>query len=101
MKSLIIIYFVYPFTGFHSGWNQAIGVRHPSLWTFLRHQKDFQATLEVQLDASDRGDRPPARKRKWRKLEERIVRLKREYENGERNLTEYWKAISHCIAQFH
>ncbi|XP_076471892.1 uncharacterized protein LOC143301466 isoform X5 [Babylonia areolata] len=54
---------------FHSGWNQTVGVRHPSLWTFLRHQKDSQAKLELQADAADRGDPRPPRKRKWRQLE--------------------------------
>ncbi|KAL5014623.1 hypothetical protein ScPMuIL_008893 [Solemya velum] len=48
---------------FHSGWNQTVAVRHPSLWTFLRHQKDSQANVEVRGDAADRGDPPPHRKR--------------------------------------
>ncbi|GFN83399.1 flywch-type Zinc finger-containing protein 1 [Plakobranchus ocellatus] len=85
---------------FHSGWNLTVGVRHPSLWTFLRHQKDSQAKLELQADAADRGDPCPPRKRKWRQLESRIRLLKEQYEEGNRTLTEYWKAVAHCTTHF-
>ncbi|KAL5016035.1 hypothetical protein ScPMuIL_005624 [Solemya velum] len=63
---------------FNSRWDQTVAVRHPSLWTFLRHQKDSQANVEVKGDAVDRGDLPPPRERKWRQLEARIQRLKRQ-----------------------
>ncbi|KAL8586982.1 hypothetical protein ACOMHN_062393 [Nucella lapillus] len=85
---------------FHSGWNQTVGVRHPSLWTFLRHQKDSQAKLELRANAADRGDPRPPRKRKWRQLESRIRLLKRQYEAGDRTLTEYWEAVAHCTTHF-
>lgn len=77
-----------------------MAVRHSSLWTFIRHQKDSQANVEVQADAADRGDPPPPRKRKWRQLEARIQRLKRQYEAGDRTLNEYWKAVAHCVTDF-
>ena len=88
------------FLAFHAGWNQSVAVRHPSLWTFLRHQKDLQAKVEVQTEAADRGDRPPTQRRKWRQLEARIQRLKRQYETGDRALMDYWRAVSKCITDF-
>ncbi len=77
--------------------NDAVVVKHPSLWTFIRHLKDRQAIVEGSLDAARRGDEPPPRRRKWRNLERRLIRLKRQYNTGNRNLDSYWAAVSQCI----
>ena len=75
-------------------------VRHPSIWIFIRHLKDAQATLEVSGDAADNGAAAPPRKRKWKRLEERIERLKEQYETGHRTLRQYWKAVSNSIINY-
>ena len=79
----------------------------PGLWLSDIHHsghsfaiKHSQANVEVQADAADREDQPLPQKRKWRQLEARIQLLKRQYEAGDRTLTEYWKAVPHCIADF-
>jgi DNA-binding ferritin-like protein (Dps family) len=46
------------------------------------------------------GGRPPARKPKYRKLENRIRKLKEQYNNGTKTLYQYWSAISHVIGSF-
>ena len=69
-------------TGYHRMWNNTVSVRHPLLWTFIRCLKDQQSSLETSIDAVNRGDAAPKRKRKWRNLEARLLRLKEEYVNG-------------------
>ena len=78
---------------FHNRWNKAVSVRHPSLWNFLRVLKDQLVVNEANKNGMLNGNPPPPRKLKWRHFEERIVQLKREYGNGQRNLTNYWNAI--------
>ena len=77
-----------------------MAIRHPSLWIFLRKLKDLQRQTEMSMIAGERGDAPPPRRRKWRHLERRIQRLKRQYNNGQRTLAEYWQAITYAMKQF-
>lgn len=81
-------------------WNNAVAVRHPSLWTFIRCLKDQQATLENTVEATDNGEPAPKRKKKWRDLAERITRLQQDYDQGVRNLDQYWNAVCYGIVQF-
>ncbi|KAL8614343.1 hypothetical protein ACOMHN_007681 [Nucella lapillus] len=73
-------------------------VTHPC-WTFLRHLKDHQTVSEETVTRARRGEAPPRRRRKWRLLEERLVALKRQYNHGDRDLNEYWRAVSHLVLQ--
>ena len=82
--------------GYHRQWNTCVSVRHPSLWTFIRCLKDEQGNAESSVDAANRDGAPPARRRKWRDVEGRLIQLKQKYRNGVRNLEEYWDAVSHC-----
>lgn len=52
------------------------------------------------MQAVDRCEPAPKRKRKWRNLEERMVRLKGEYNNGIRNLDQYWNAVCYVVVHF-
>ena len=74
---------------FSHKWSNAVGVRHPSLWTFIRVLKDVQAEHEVKVAGMWNGVPPPQRRLKWRRLEQRIIDLKNQYQNGARNLDEY------------
>ena len=83
---------------YHSRWNDAVAVRHPSLWNFIRVLRDQQqAVQEAVIENIRNGNPPPKRKRKWRILEGRINSLKEEYGNGERNLESYWHAVTYCV----
>ena len=85
---------------YHSRWNNAVGVRHPSLWYFIRVLKDQEAVNQVAVQGMLNGNPPPARKRKWRELERQIDALKNQYNVGVRNLDSYWRAVCHRIVQF-
>jgi hypothetical protein len=51
--------------------------------------KDEQRETDVSGAAALRGNPPKPRRRKYRVMEERIVRLKEEYRNGRRNVQKY------------
>lgn len=59
--------------------------------------KDKQRLLEVTVAEVRRGEAPPPRRRKWRVLQERIARLREEYNNGDRTLRRYWNAVVYLI----
>ncbi|KAL8581918.1 hypothetical protein ACOMHN_010292 [Nucella lapillus] len=84
---------------FHRAFNDAVQIRHPPLWSFLRHLKDHQTVTEETVTRARRGEAPPRRRRKWRLLEERLVALKCQYNHGDRDLNEYWRAVSHLVLQ--
>ncbi|KAK7884709.1 hypothetical protein WMY93_027832 [Mugilogobius chulae] len=82
---------------FHRRWNALMQRRHPSLWVFIRRLKDEQRRTEGQCVMAERGDPAPRQRRKWRHLEARLQRLRREYRRGDRTLDEYWLAVQHSI----
>jgi hypothetical protein len=77
-----------------------VGRKHPAIWIFIRKMKDEQRLSQISAAAALRGDPPHSRKRKWRDVERRIIRLKREYNDGDRDIAEYWNAIVHVIKAF-
>ena len=85
---------------FHRAWNNRVGVRHPNFWIYVRHLKDMQASTESSIAAMRRGGLPTRRARRWRQLENRLVVLKDEYDQGVRPLDDYWDAISHLVHHF-
>ena len=84
---------------FHSSLNSAIMVRHPSLWIFVRHLKDVHAQTNLKTRDANIGVALP-RKRKWRRIEQNILRLKTQYLNGQRNLHNYWSNACYYIEEF-
>jgi len=91
---------LFSITGFHNRWNRQVAVRHPNLWIFVRHLKDEERHSRRTLHAANRGDAPPAAKRRYRQLQERIQRLTGDYRRGHRSLDEYWSAITHAMHEF-
>ena len=85
---------------YHSRWNQCVGVRHPSLWTFITKLQDQEVITRNSIIQANNGHPPPPRKAKWRRMERRIDNLKTELVNGQRTLAEYWIALTHVIAIF-
>ena len=86
--------------GYQRIWNNAVAVRHPLLWTFIRCIKDQQSAIENSVEAVDNGEPTIKRRKKWRDLEDRFLRLRNEYNNGVRDVGQYWDAITHGIVQF-
>jgi hypothetical protein len=62
--------------------------------------KDEQGNTESSVDEANRDYALTARRRKWRDLECRLIRLKQEYRNGVRNLEEYWDAVCHWVVSY-
>jgi len=54
----------------------------------------------VSAAAALRGNPPKPRMRKYRVMEERVVRLKEEYRNGRMNVQEYWDAMRYVVKTF-
>ena len=80
-------------------WNDAVAVRHPSLWVFLRKLKDEQATHEARRGELVAGRPAPARRQKWVQLEEMIVNLRRRLQAG-MPLVDYWRGIRNAVHSF-
>ena len=83
--------------GYHSRLNKFVEVRHPSLWVFIRKLKDIQLLSKRSITSAVRGHTPPPRRRKWRVLENRLIQLKQDYTNGNRDINSFWTAASKCI----
>ena len=62
--------------------------------------KDQQSSLENSVEAVYNGESAPKRRTKWQNLEDRLQRLETEYNNGTRNLEQYWNAVCYAIVQF-
>ena len=86
---------------FNRVWNAAVGVRHPSLWLFIRVLKDKQAAHEATKQNMINGVPPPPRRRKWRQLEAHINRLQTQYRNGQRTVDNYWRAVCYTLNRFY
>ena len=74
--------------------------RHPNLWLFISYLKDEQARTEDTVRAACRGSPGPAMRRKWRRMEEKITRLKEQLQRGQRDEGQYWDAVRYVIQHF-
>ena len=80
---------------FHQRWNNAVGVHHPSIWTFIKVLKDQQSLNEVTIWGIRNEVDPPLHRPKWRRLEEIIIRKKAQYNDDWIDIEQYWRAITH------
>ena len=53
--------------------------------------------IHKAFGADNRGANVRFKRKKWRNLESRINRLKRDCNGGARNLNEYWDAMTHIV----
>ena len=88
------------YTGFHNRWNRKVGVRHPNLWVFIRKLKDEESNSRRTVHTANRGEAPPARKRSFRLLQQRIERLQASYSDGRRDISRYWRAVAYSVHNF-
>jgi hypothetical protein len=102
LTSLLFTYMLLfrEYIGFHNRWNKAVGICHPNVWIFLRKVKDEEKNCRLVLRSVQRGDAPPKRKRKFRLMDKRLKRLKKDYRTGRRSLKKYWEAVSYAIHNF-
>jgi DNA-binding ferritin-like protein (Dps family) len=57
--------------------------------------KDEQSNIEVSAAAAQNDNLAPSKKRKYRQMEKKIKRLRRQYRNGIKTLEEFWSAITY------
>lgn len=89
------------FTAFNNRWNISFDRRHPSLWIFVRKLKDEQRLTEIAAAAARTGQAPPKRRLKWRRFEAKLLRLKIQYNTGNRTANQYWNAVAATMRVFH
>ena len=66
---------------------------HPSIWKFIDGLKRIQKGRDVFYERMIAGQPPPAKRRKYRQADERLLNLVRDYEN--RPILEYLRGIAH------
>ncbi len=86
--------------GYHNRLGKVLHRQRPSIWCFIRAIKDEESLTVRSALSANRGVDPPRRRLKYRKLECRIQKLKQEYSDGDKSLSEYWQAMSHVIGSF-
>lgn len=86
--------------GYHNRMGQTANRQKPSFWSFIRMVKDEESMTVRSARLAGRGNAPPARKAKYRKLEQRICELKTQYATGRKTLYDYWSALTHVIGTF-
>lgn len=77
-----------------------MGVRHPSLWMFIRKMKDEERRDRLHFRREKQGKNEMKLKGKWCCLERRIKRIRREYCARVRPLPEYRSVISYAIKNY-
>ena len=82
---------------YNRAWNWFVAARHPSLWVFLTKLKQRQTIHEADKNNMINGLPPPRHRLKWRQLESRFERVKRQCRQGQRTVDQYWNAVVHLI----
>ena len=76
-----------------SRWNRKLSRSRPSFWTTLRTLQ-IEVQVENAISLIEMGLLPPIQK-KWRIFDCQLDDLKLSLLSGDRNIFEYWAAISH------
>ena len=83
--------------GFHNKLKNRIRKAHPSLFEFVEHIKKIETADRARLAQVNLGGVPPTRRRIYRELDERLVRLKAHLMTGRKTPMEYLDAIGRLI----
>ena len=91
--------------GFNAKWNRRVGTRHPNIWSFIKFLKDQQVSTEQLGERLVRGEPGAPRRKKWRRLERRIQRLKERLTGnvGRRQrltVDQHWEAVTYAVRDF-
>ena len=86
--------------GWHNKLNSTIGHLHPNVHRLVATLKSEQAETEATLRRARLGAAPPARRLKYRRLDERLARLKAEFEQGNETTESYLNAVRHIVHHF-
>ena len=85
-------------SGYHNRLGERTNRHKQSPWVVIRVLKDEERLVQLAAQRVDMGFSAPPKKLKYRKLEHRIRKLKRQYRHGQKSLYEYWGAVTICYA---
>ena len=75
-----------------------VSVRRPSLWHFIKRLKDEEARIRRTVRHIRTGMLQPSRRSRWRRLDDKIERLKEQYNQGVISMKAYWNAIRYAVS---
>jgi hypothetical protein len=78
--------------GWHRGFNELVGLSHPSIWRFIDDLKKEQSLNELKIEQYIAGQQPPVPRRVYRDTAQRIECLVKDYEN--RDTLDFLKGIA-------
>ena len=84
---------------FNKEMNSAIGTRHPNLWNFVAHVKNFEEDSRMAIRDAQQGKMPPGRKRKWRAMEAMVINLKDQYMTGTLTAMQYLRSLEGVVCR--
>lgn len=70
-----------------------LGVDHPSIWKFIDGLRKIQKSRDVYMEQLIAGQLPPQKLKKFRLIDDRILRIVRDFDN--RTMLQYLRAIAH------
>ena len=68
--------------GWYSNWKHQLGNSHPNIWGVIMGLKKQERNQKVKLRKAERGEPPVPQRRKHRKFNSRVRRLKDALENN-------------------
>lgn len=84
--------------GWHSKLNRIVKKSHPNLFEFILVIQVEQSVNEIKLLQIEGGAARPIKKRKYRRLEEKISDLKQKFSAGHTTMMRYLDSVSYLIS---
>jgi len=82
--------------GWNRRFNSIVGMKHPTIWKFIEKLKEEQSFNEMKLNQLIAGTPAQPRKRKYRDLEDRLLKIVEDY--GNLTVSDYLLGIAHNVA---
>ena len=86
--------------GWHSRWNNRVGVVHPNIWRFIIYLQKEERQISRSIRQARRGVRPRQPRLHYRRLNQRIDDMKTQFTAGQLTLNMYWRSIRYACHQF-
>ncbi|XP_021370385.1 uncharacterized protein LOC110461289 [Mizuhopecten yessoensis] len=83
--------------GWHSKVNRMCKHAHPNIYAIVKLLQKLQAADEVRMIQLPAGGKSRPRKKKYRRLDERLTQLKDRFQNGHINVNTYADSASHLL----
>lgn len=84
--------------GWHSAFKKSLGCHHPTIFKFIRALKREQSFQYLRIGKIEKGEEPEKHRVKYRKLNERILKIVNGYKNQQNfDVMKYLTSIAHNI----